>query len=62
MTKTGESGGGNTFPGVTWPLGIVKLGPDLYDGSDAYSGFDADGNFTGFSMLHESGTGGAPST
>lgn len=45
---------------MTWPLGIVKLGPDLYDGSDSYSGYDTDGNFTGFSMLHESGTGGAP--
>lgn len=58
--KTGDTNGGNTFPGVTWPLGIVKLGPDLYDGSDSYSGYDVDGNFTGFSMLHESGTGGAP--
>lgn len=45
---------------MTWPLGIIKLGPDLYDGSDSYSGYDDDGNFTGFSMLHESGTGGAP--
>ncbi|KUI67089.1 hypothetical protein VM1G_02930 [Cytospora mali] len=60
LPNTGDTGGGNTFPGVTWPLGMVKLGPDLYDGSDAYSGYDADGNFTGFSMLHESGTGGAP--
>lgn len=52
------------------PLGIVKLGPDLYGhtevfpgqfvGTDAYSGYLPDGNFTGFSMLHESGTGGAP--
>lgn len=58
--KTGDTNGGNTFPGVTWPLGIVKLGPDLYHGSDSYSGYAADGNFTGFSMLHESGTGGAP--
>lgn len=38
--QTGDAGGGNTFPGVTWPLGVVKLGPDLYDGSDAYSGYD----------------------
>lgn len=59
-SKTGDAGGGNTFPGVTWPLGMVKLGPDLYDGSDSYSGYHNDGNFTGFSMLHESGTGGAP--
>jgi putative alpha-1,2-mannosidase len=39
---------------------MVKLGPDLYTGSDSYSGYQATGNFTGFSMLHESGTGGAP--
>lgn len=38
----------------------MKLGPDLYNGADAYSGYAATGNFTGFSMLHESGTGGAP--
>lgn len=43
------------------PLGIVKLGPDLYAGPvDAYSGYLPKGNVTGFSMLHESGTGGAP--
>lgn len=39
---------------------MVKLGPDLYNGADSYSGYQPDGNFTGFSMLHESGTGGAP--
>lgn len=60
LPSTGQENGGNTFPGVSWPLGIVKLGPDLYDGTDAYSGYKPDGNFTGFSMLHESGTGGAP--
>ncbi|POS71616.1 glycosyl hydrolase [Diaporthe helianthi] len=60
LPSTGQQNGGNTFPGVSWPLGIVKLGPDLYDGTDAYSGYKPDGNFTGFSMLHESGTGGAP--
>lgn len=39
----------------------MKLGPDLYNGPvDAYSGYLAAGNITGFSMLHESGTGGAP--
>lgn len=41
-------------------MGMVKLGPDLYSGSDASSGYQKDGNFTGFTMLHESGTGGAP--
>ena len=39
---------------------MVKMGPDLYTGSDSYSGYQATGNFTGFTMLHESGTGGAP--
>lgn len=39
---------------------MVKLGPDLFTGSDSYSGYQPSGNFTGFSMLHESGTGGAP--
>jgi putative alpha-1,2-mannosidase len=56
----GDTNGGNTFPGVSLPLGMVKLGPDLYTGSDSYSGYQATGNFIGFSMLHESGTGGAP--
>jgi putative alpha-1,2-mannosidase len=39
---------------------MVKLGPDLFNGRDAYSGYKPTGNFTGFSMMHESGTGGAP--
>lgn len=39
---------------------MVKLGPDLYTGRDAYSGYQDTGNFTGFSMLHLSGTGGVP--
>jgi putative alpha-1,2-mannosidase len=58
--QTGSINGGNTFPGVARPLGMVKLGPDLYTGSDSYSGYQPTGNFTGFTMLHESGTGGAP--
>ncbi|KAI2781880.1 glycoside hydrolase family 92 protein [Daldinia loculata] len=56
----GSVNGGNTFPGVSLPFGMVKLGPDLYTGSDSYSGYQSNGNFTGFSLLHESGTGGAP--
>ncbi|EJT75709.1 hypothetical protein GGTG_05641 [Gaeumannomyces tritici R3-111a-1] len=59
-TDTGSVNGGNTFPGVSWPLGMVKLGPDLHTSSDSYSGYQPNGDFTGFSMLHESGTGGAP--
>lgn len=58
--KTGSVNGGNTFPGVSLPYGMVKLGPDLYTGSDSYSGYQSTGGFIGFSLLHESGTGGAP--
>ncbi|KAF1990397.1 glycoside hydrolase family 92 protein [Aulographum hederae CBS 113979] len=37
------------------------MGPDVQlNGTDAYSGYLPDGNITGFSMMHESGTGGAP--
>ncbi|KAF2501850.1 glycosyl hydrolase [Lophium mytilinum] len=59
---TGTTGGGNMFPGVVAaPFAMVKLGPDVSSGTkDAYSGYLADGSFTGFSMMHESGTGGAP--
>ncbi|KAI9743063.1 MAG: hypothetical protein M1818_003358 [Claussenomyces sp. TS43310] len=40
---------------------MVKLGPDLLNsGTDSYSGYLDNGNFSGFSMMHESGTGGAP--
>jgi predicted alpha-1,2-mannosidase len=40
---------------------MVKLGPDVRSGeADAYSGYLPDGNIWGFSMMHESGTGGAP--
>ena len=49
------------FPGVVpAPFSVVKLGPDLYSGADAYSGYLPSGNVTGFSLMHESGTGGAP--
>ncbi|KAI1136981.1 glycoside hydrolase family 92 protein [Hypoxylon sp. FL0543] len=60
LPLTGSVNGGNTFPGVSLPFGMVKLGPDLYTGSDSYSGYQSTGSFIGFSLLHESGTGGAP--
>ncbi|KAF1940480.1 alpha-1,2-mannosidase family protein [Clathrospora elynae] len=58
----GASGGGNRFPGVVAaPFAMVKLGPDVKNGTaDAYSGYLPEGNIWGFSMMHESGTGGAP--
>jgi putative alpha-1,2-mannosidase len=58
---TGTQGGGNDFPGVARPFGMVKLGPDLYvKGVDSYSGYQPNGNFSGFTLMHEQGTGGAP--
>ncbi|EPE25166.1 Six-hairpin glycosidase [Glarea lozoyensis ATCC 20868] len=57
----GTLNGGNNFPGVARPFGMVKLGPDLLNiGTDSYSGYLANGNFSGFSLMHEQGTGGAP--
>jgi predicted alpha-1,2-mannosidase len=58
----GTQDGGNRFPGVVAaPFAMVKLGPDVKSGrTDAYSGYLPDGKIWGFSMMHESGTGGAP--
>ena len=58
----GTQDGGNMFPGVVAePHAMVKLGPDVEDGeTDAYSGYLPEGKVWGFSMMHESGTGGAP--
>ncbi|EAU31867.1 conserved hypothetical protein [Aspergillus terreus NIH2624] len=58
---TGTENGGNNFPGAARPFGMVKLGPDLSSsGTDAYAGYLPTGAFSGFSMMHEQGTGGAP--
>ena len=47
------------FPGVvSSPFSVVKLGPDC--GPDAYSGYSPMSNIEAFSLMHESGTGGAP--
>jgi putative alpha-1,2-mannosidase len=32
QNNTGTQSGGNDFPGVAGPFGVVKLGPDLFDG------------------------------
>ena len=59
----GAESGGNMFPGVTVPFGVVKLGIDVMPPpgtGDPYSGYHPLGNVTGFSMMHESGTGGSP--
>ncbi|KAF2452343.1 putative alpha-1,2-mannosidase [Lineolata rhizophorae] len=58
----GTDNGGNMFPGVVAaPFSMTKIGPDVRNGrAEAYSGYLPDGVITGFSMMHESGTGGAP--
>ena len=55
----GTQAGGNTFPGVTYPFGMVKLGPDCGDMS-SNMGYSHEGKIRGFSHLHVSGTGGGP--
>ncbi|KXS94270.1 hypothetical protein AC578_9656 [Pseudocercospora eumusae] len=57
----GSSGGGNVFSGASLPYGMAKAVADTNSGSNQ-GGFTTDGaNITGFSGMHDSGTGGAPS-
>lgn len=57
----GASNGGNVFPGATVPYGMAKAVADTDSGSNQ-GGFTLDGSpVTGFSVLHDSGTGGSPS-
>lgn len=56
----GSQQGGNVFAGATLPYGMAKAVADV-DGENT-GGFSTDGsNVTGFSALHDSGTGGNPS-
>ncbi|KAF9448478.1 glycoside hydrolase family 92 protein [Macrolepiota fuliginosa MF-IS2] len=56
----GTINGGHVFPGATLPHGMVKAGLDT-DAPGNHAGYDGDpkSNATGFSQLHDSGTGGA---
>lgn len=57
----GSSEGGNVFPGASLPYGMAKAVADTNSGS-RQGGFTMDGSpLTGFSMMHDSGTGGSPS-
>ncbi|KAB5577981.1 glycoside hydrolase family 92 protein [Coniochaeta sp. 2T2.1] len=57
----GASNGGNVFPGASLPYGMAKAVADTNSGSNQ-GGFTLDGaNVTGFSVMHDSGTGGNPS-
>ncbi|KAI1338237.1 glycoside hydrolase family 92 protein [Xylariaceae sp. FL0016] len=54
---------GNVFPGASFPFGAVKVGIDTTRWNVSFSangGYTPDGNVTAITMLHESGTGGAP--
>lgn len=53
---------GHTFPGTAVPFSMCKMGVDVVNSrkGDAYAGWQPDGDVVGVSMLHESGTGGAP--
>ncbi len=53
----GTENGGNVFPGVAVPFGMVKLGPDCGN-NDNNSGYYSDQDINGFSHTHVSGTGG----
>lgn len=56
----GTTNGGNVFAGATLPYGLAKAVADV-DGQNT-GGFGLDGsNVTGFSAVHDSGTGGNPS-
>lgn len=56
----GSTNGGNVFAGATRPYGLAKPVANV-DGANT-GGFATDGsNITGFSSVHDSGTGGNPS-
>ena len=55
----GTGGHGHTYPGASWPFGMVQLSPDTrLTGWDGCSGYhDSDELLHGFSHTHLSGTG-----
>jgi len=57
-------GGGDIFVGGSLPFGVVKVGIDTYEDNVTFStlngGYTPEGRVTAISMMHESGTGGAP--
>ncbi|TKA64136.1 hypothetical protein B0A49_09055, partial [Cryomyces minteri] len=56
----GTSNGGHVFPGATLPFGMAKAVADV--NGEGQGGFATDGsNITGFSHMHDDGTGGGAS-
>ncbi|MFC2102244.1 GH92 family glycosyl hydrolase [Bacteroidota bacterium] len=55
----GTGGHGHTYPGATWPFGMIQVSPDTqlegWDGCSAYHA--SDDTIYGFSHTHLSGTG-----
>ncbi|CAI7579832.1 unnamed protein product [Penicillium bialowiezense] len=57
----GSANGGNVFPGASLPYGMAKAVADT-DSESNQGGFAYEnGSVTGFSSMHDSGTGGSPS-
>ncbi|KAF2091703.1 glycoside hydrolase family 92 protein [Saccharata proteae CBS 121410] len=57
----GTANGGDVFGGASLPYGMAKAVADV-DSGDNQGGFTSEGgNVTGFSIMHDSGTGGSPS-
>ncbi|KAK7935532.1 glycosyl hydrolase family 92 [Apiospora marii] len=58
----GTVNGGHVFPGATLPYGMAKAVADVDNWGEIAAGFVSDSSkVTGFSHLHDSGTGGSPS-
>ncbi|KAE9372875.1 glycoside hydrolase family 92 protein [Stipitochalara longipes BDJ] len=58
----GTLNGGHVFPGATLPFGMAKAVADSKNPNDGQGGFTSDDSpILGFSHMHDSGTGGAPS-
>lgn len=56
----GTVNGGHVFPGASLPFGMAKAVADV-NGEDQGGYASDDSNVTGFSHMHDSGTGGSPS-
>ncbi|PYH92293.1 alpha-1,2-mannosidase [Aspergillus ellipticus CBS 707.79] len=59
-TFIGTSNGGHSFAGATLPFGMAKAVADTIGENQAGFAYDTT-NVTGFSHMHDSGTGGSPS-
>lgn len=57
-TRTWTSGGGNTYPGASYPFGMVQWSPDTMPGRTDGGGYTfGDKKLTGYSLTHISGPG-----